>query len=126
MGYRIVNAWGYRNSVFLPIDFRIKITDQQHEIYRECTKYTLLALWVISVGALIALGLKQATQIAFDAKTVQKQKLELNPKDTLFIKFAHNDYYAKDVNDNHPFLIAQDSAGNQVIYSNGFVSRGKD
>ena len=81
-------------------------------------KYTLLALWVISVGAMIALGLKQATQIAFDAKTVQKQKFELNPKDTLFIKFAHNDYYAKDVNDNHEFLIAQDSAGNQVIYSN--------
>ncbi|WP_296147612.1 PspC domain-containing protein [uncultured Flavobacterium sp.] len=81
-------------------------------------KYTLLAIWVISVGALIALGLKQATQIAFDAKTVQKQKFELNPKDTLYIKFAHNDYYAKNIEDNHEFLIAQDSTGKQVIYSN--------
>lgn len=81
-------------------------------------KYTLLAIWVISVGALIALGLKQATQIAFDAKTVQKQKFELNPKDTLYIKFTHNDYYAKNIEDNHEFLIAQDSTGKQVIYSN--------
>jgi len=81
-------------------------------------KYTLLALWVISVGALIALGLKQATQIAFDAKTVQKQKIELAANDTLYIKFRHNDYYAKNIDDNHAFLIAQDSTGKEIIYSN--------
>lgn len=81
-------------------------------------KYTLLALWVISVGALIALGLKQATQIAFDAKTVQKQKIELNAKDTLYIKFRNNDYYSKNIDENHSFLIAQDSTGKEIIYSN--------
>ena len=81
-------------------------------------KYTLLALWVVSVGALIALGLKQATQIAFDAKTVQKQKIELAANDTLYIKFKFNDYYSKDIEDNHPFLIAQDSTGKEIIYSN--------
>lgn len=81
-------------------------------------KYTLLALWVVSVGALIALGLKQATQIAFDAKTVQKQKFEVMANDTLYIKFKHNDYYAKSVDDNHSFLIAQDSTGKEIIYSN--------
>lgn len=86
-------------------------------------KYTLLALWVISVGALIALGLKQATQIAFDAKTVQKQRLDFNPKDTLFIKFVHNDYYSKNVDERREFLIAQDSTGAQVIYSNNISFR---
>lgn len=86
-------------------------------------KYTLLALWVISVGALIALGLKQATQVAFDAKSIQKQKFELNAKDTLMIKFAHNDYYAKNIDEHRDFLIAQDSAGNQMIYSNNIRLR---
>ena len=86
-------------------------------------KYTLLALWVISVGAMIALGLKQATQIAFDAKTVQKQRLDFNPKDTLLIKFVHNDYYSKDVDERREFLIAQDSTGAQVIYSNNISLR---
>lgn len=81
-------------------------------------KYTLLALWVVSVGALIALGLKQATQVAFDAKTVEKRKIELNEGDTLSIKFKFNDYYSKDIDDNHDFLIAQDSTGKQIIYSN--------
>ena len=81
-------------------------------------KYTLLAIWIISVGALIALGLKQATQVAFDAKTVEKQKFELKAKDTLFIKFKFNDYYSKSIDDNHNFLIAQDSTGKQIIYSN--------
>ncbi len=51
-------------------------------------KYTLLALWIISIGALTALGLQQATEVAFDAKVVQKQKIDLNTNDTLKIKFV--------------------------------------
>jgi len=86
-------------------------------------KYTLLAIWIVSVGALIALGLKQATQVAFDAKTVEKRKIEMSVTDTLQIKFKYNDYYAKDIDHNHDFLIAQDSTGKQIIYSNNIRFR---
>lgn len=81
-------------------------------------KYTLLAVWLISVSLAITIGIKQATAFSVDGRVVQKQSLNLKPTDTLLIKFKHNDYFAKDINDNHEFKITIDSAGNNVIYSN--------
>jgi hypothetical protein len=40
------------------------------------------------------------------------------PTDTLQIKFKHNDYYAKNVDDRDDFKIAQDPNGTEVMYSN--------
>jgi hypothetical protein len=80
-------------------------------------KYTLLALWLIAVGVVIALGVKQATEFAHDGKVVQKQALALNPTDTLSIKFRYNDYYAKDLNWHGEYTFTQDEKNNEVIYS---------
>jgi hypothetical protein len=81
-------------------------------------KYTLLALWIISVGILITLGIRQATEIAFDGKAVQKQTIQVTATDTLHVKFRYNDYYAKSVDNREEFLFTQDEANKQVIYSN--------
>jgi phage shock protein PspC (stress-responsive transcriptional regulator) len=81
-------------------------------------KYTLLAIWLISVSLAISIGIKQATAFAVDGRVVKKQNLNLKPTDTLLIKFQHNDYFTKDINDNHNFKITLDSTGNNVIYSN--------
>lgn len=81
-------------------------------------KYTLLAIWLISVSLAISIGIKQATAFAVDGRVVKKENINLNPTDTLFIKFKHNDYFAKDINDNNNFKITLDSTGNNVIYSN--------
>ena len=81
-------------------------------------KYTLLALWLIAVATLITLGIKQATETAFDAKAVQKEMLQLQPNDTLVIKFRYNDYYAKDVLNREDFQFTQDEANKELIYSN--------
>lgn len=116
VGLLALGAVGIPFFFLLILGLKLLITNMKS--IGNMAKYTLLALWVISVGALIALGLKQATQIAFDAKTVQKQKIELAANDTLYIKFRHNDYYAKNIDDNHDFLIAQDSTGKEIIYSN--------
>ncbi|HEX8268788.1 MAG TPA: PspC domain-containing protein [Flavobacterium sp.] len=80
-------------------------------------KYTLLALWIIAVGILIALGVKQATEIAFDGKVVQKQTIAIAPTDTLYVKFRHNDYYSKNIDDTEEFLFTQDENSKEVIYS---------
>jgi hypothetical protein len=40
----------------------------------------------------------------------------LLPTDTLHIKFKHNDYYAKNIDDRDGFKIAQDPNGNEVLY----------
>ena len=36
----------------------------------------------------------------------------------MFVKFRYNDYYAKDLNHRSEFEFVQDSANNQLIYSN--------
>jgi hypothetical protein len=81
-------------------------------------KYTLLALWLIAVSLAISIGVKQATAFAVNGRTVQKETFNIKPTDTLLIKFKHNDYFAKDVNDRNDFMITQDSLNNDIIYSN--------
>jgi len=81
-------------------------------------KYTLLATWIITAGIAISLGINEATQLAFDGKTVQKQELIVNPSDTLFIKFKNNDFYSKNVHHETDFRITQDENSKEVIYSN--------
>ncbi len=81
-------------------------------------KYTLIALWSIAIGLLISLGIKQASEFAEEGRIVQKQSIAINPTDTLFIKFKHNNYFAKDVYEYNNFKITEDSTDNKVIYSN--------
>ncbi|PZX94437.1 hypothetical protein DOS84_07395 [Flavobacterium aquariorum] len=81
-------------------------------------KYTLLALWLIAVSIAISIGIKQATAFAVNGRSVQKETINLKPTDTLLIKFKHNDYFAKDVNDRNNFMITKDSLNNDIIYSN--------
>jgi phage shock protein PspC (stress-responsive transcriptional regulator) len=82
------------------------------------TKYTLLAIWIIAVAIAISIGIKQATEISYDNKTVEKKAINITTKDTLYVKFRYNDYYAKDLNHYREFEFVQDSANNQFIYSN--------
>ena len=81
-------------------------------------KYTLLAIWLIAVSLAISIGIKQATAFAVDGRVVKKETFNLNPTDTLYIKFKHNDYFAKNVDDRNGFLVTQDSTGTDIIYSN--------
>ena len=81
-------------------------------------KYTLLALWLISIALAISIGVKQASAFAADGRVVQKENIMLLPTDTLQIIFKHNDYYAKNVDDRDDFKIAQDPNGTEVMYSN--------
>ncbi|WP_374173920.1 PspC domain-containing protein [Flavobacterium tructae] len=82
------------------------------------TKYTLLAIWIIAVAIAISIGIKQATELSYDNKMVEKKSINITPKDTLFVKFRYNDYYAKDLDHHSDFEFVQDSANNQLIYSN--------
>jgi phage shock protein PspC (stress-responsive transcriptional regulator) len=86
-------------------------------------KYTLLAIWLISVSLAIAVGIKQASAFANDGRVVLKETINLKPTDTLFIKFEHNDFFAKNIDEQTDFKIAQDSTKTDVIYSNNVSFR---
>ena len=81
-------------------------------------KYTLLALWILAIAALISIGIQQASEVAYEGKTVQKENLNIQSTDTLQIKFKYNEYYTKDIDDNDNFRFVQDASNNQLIYSN--------
>ena len=80
-------------------------------------KYTLLALWLISVGVLITFGIKQATEVAYSGKEIQKEILTFSNADTLQIQFKFNDFYDKEFRYNN-FEVTQDESGKDILYSN--------
>ena len=81
-------------------------------------KYSLLAVWIIALGIIITLGINEASQLAFDGKSVQKEIIAIAPTDTLKIKFKNNDFYSKSNYRHHDFKITQDEGDNEIIYSN--------
>jgi phage shock protein PspC (stress-responsive transcriptional regulator) len=81
-------------------------------------KYTLLGVWIIAIAILISIGVKQASAFSNDGRIVKKETILLQANATLQIKFVHNDYFAKNVNDRNDFKITQDSTNNDIIYSN--------
>jgi phage shock protein PspC (stress-responsive transcriptional regulator) len=81
-------------------------------------KYTLLAIWLIAVSFAISIGIRQASAFAINGRTVQKETLNIKPTDTLYIKFKHNNYFAKNIDDRNEFMITKDSLNNDIIYSN--------
>lgn len=82
------------------------------------TKYTLLAIWLIAVAFSIYLGIKQATEFSNNGKIMKTEQINMMPKDTLYIKFRHNEYFAKTVDSYSSYEITQDSTDNDIIYSN--------
>ena len=99
----------------------IKIIAPNSKSIGSIAKYILLAIWIIAIAILISIGVKQATEYAYKGRIYEKQTINLDPKDTLYIKFKNNDYYAKDVNDYTNFSITKDSLNQDVVYSNLIV-----
>ncbi|WP_297515542.1 PspC domain-containing protein [Flavobacterium sp.] len=81
-------------------------------------KYTLLAVWIVSLGALITIIINEVTQAAFDGKDIVKEQIILQPQDTLQIRFVNNDFYAKDMNPTHDYRLTTNEQQKEVIYSN--------
>ncbi len=104
-------------SIFILL-LGIKIIAPTSKSIGSIAKYVLLAIWIIAIGILISIGVKQASEYAYDGRNYEKQTLNLNPKDTLYIKFKNNDYYSKDINDYKEFNVTKDSLNQDVVYSN--------
>ena len=104
-------------SVFVLL-LGIKIVAPNSKSIGSIAKYVLLAIWIIVIGILISIGVKQASEYAYDGRVYEKQTININPTDTLYIKFKNNDYYSKDINDYKEFNVTKDSLNQDVVYSN--------
>jgi phage shock protein PspC (stress-responsive transcriptional regulator) len=74
-------------------------------------KFTLLGLWFISIVGLIIIGVKQATEHAFDANVTETRELNIKADDTVKINMVNheglNNYFYRSSN-NYEFLEKDD------------------
>ena len=57
-------------------------------------KLVLLGLWLLSIIGLAFLGIKQATQRAFEGEVVTTEVLPITPQDTLYLAMKYNQEYS--------------------------------
>ena len=80
-------------------------------------KFTLLGIWILSIIGLIIVGVRQASEHAFNERVVEKQEFYIAPADTLKIKMAHTDSFGNSYRNHNSFKFARNENGDRIIYS---------
>lgn len=96
----------------------IKLVAPTVKAMNSVLKYVLVTLWLLSVAALIFMGVQQSSAVAYDAKTSTKEILNIAVNDTLKVKFRFNDLYSNNLDSETDFRITRDENNQKVIYSN--------
>ncbi|MDH7447052.1 PspC domain-containing protein [Aquimarina sp. 2201CG14-23] len=79
-------------------------------------KLALLAVWILSVVGLAIVGIRQATQEAYDAEVIEDARsLYIDSSDTLSIKMVGNNRYIRNLYHRNDFKIKRDQNDNKVI-----------
>jgi phage shock protein PspC (stress-responsive transcriptional regulator) len=115
-GLLVFFAIGIPFFYLMILGFKLLITKMKS--LGNVVNYTLFALWIISIGLLITIGMNQMMEYSTQGRVVKKEILNMNVQDTLQIKFVHNPYYAKNNHTKTNFSITQDSIGQRILYSN--------
>lgn len=108
-------AIGIPFFAMLILGFRILIPNSKS--FGSVFKYSMFGVWIISIIALIIVGVKQATEVAFEEKTSQTQIVNIQPTDTLLINFQLNKKFDQSYKYSD-FRLILDENNNEVIYSN--------
>ena len=80
-------------------------------------KFTLLGIWILSIIGLIIIGIRQASEHAFNERVTEKQEFYIAPNDTLKIKMVNNDKYGSLYRKHQSFKFATNENGERIIYS---------
>lgn len=80
--------------------------------------YSLLAIWIIGLASVLFLTIKEISQNAYTGKDIEKVAININPSDTLNIKFISNNMYSKDSNEYENFEVIHNEADKAIIFSN--------
>ncbi len=80
-------------------------------------KYTLITLCILAFIALSYVGVEQVSAFKLAGKSIQKDALPITNKDTLHIRFQHDESFGTEDEEN-AFLVTEDAQNHSVIYSN--------
>ncbi|MEN3324386.1 PspC domain-containing protein [Mariniflexile soesokkakense] len=81
-------------------------------------KFTLLGLWLFSIIGLVVIGIREASEHAFDESYIERTELQITAKDTLNVRMVNNDNFgSNNYRRHHGFKLINDENGNKMIYS---------
>lgn len=80
-------------------------------------KFTLFGVWLMSIIGLVIIGIRQASEHAFDESYIEKTELPITATDTLNIKMISNDNFNSNFHRNrNGFKLAHNENGDKIIY----------
>ncbi len=80
-------------------------------------KIILIVLWIFSIVGLSILGIKQATEQAYDGDFITEKMIPIRKNDTLKLKMLSNNRYEYNESRSGNFHLKPDEDGNKIIYS---------
>tara|TARA_B100000795_G_scaffold184614_1_gene140117 strand:+ start:10444 stop:12111 length:1668 start_codon:yes stop_codon:yes gene_type:complete len=80
-------------------------------------KITLLVLWVAALSTLIILGIRQATDRAYEDTTSTETSIEVNTETPLRLSMRNNEKYNYEARKDGGLEVKPDEYGNKILYS---------
>lgn len=109
--------------LFFLLILGLKLLSTRVKSLGNSVNYSLLAIWIIGLAAVLFLTVKEISQNAYEGKDIKKELINLKPADTLNIKFVSNNLYSKDINNYESFEVIHDDNNNAIIFSNNVSIR---
>lgn len=81
----------------------------------------LIVVWALSIICLSILGIKQATEQAYDGNHIEEQELSITSGDTLQISMRADKQFSYRVNRDNSLQLKYDASEKKVIYSNDII-----
>lgn len=104
--------------LFFLLILGLKLVSNRMKSIGNSISYSLLAIWIIGLGAVLFLTIKEISQNAYTGKEIEKVAINIKPSDTLNIKFISNNLYSKNIYEHENFEVIHDAADNAIIFSN--------
>ena len=84
-------------------------------------KILLIVVWALSIICLSILGIKQATEQAYDGNHIEERELAIASGDTLQISMRADKQFSYRVNRDNSLQLKYDASEKKVIYSNDII-----
>lgn len=95
----------------------LKILIKNLKSLGKIVNYSLLAIWILAILGLIAYGIAQATERAYEGNVLKTETINITKNDTLYLSMNSNKQYEKEMKKSTGFSLKYDQNDNQVIFS---------
>ncbi|WP_323788649.1 PspC domain-containing protein [Psychroserpens sp.] len=114
----LITLFGVGVPFFFVFYLGLKILINNLKSIGNVAKFTLLGLWLMAIIGSIVIGVRQASEHAYDATVSQKEQINIKAKDTLTLAVVGNTLYSKQFGrHSNVFRPVYDDNDNKMIYA---------